>query len=366
MELSAGEDGVCESPCVNQSAINFISGHGISEIMSPDPNKVLVYCDDINTVTTKKKSRYATQTAAKKKEYAENQKWARAEKKRALEIVPKQAEEIKRLKKRVKELELTNVLLTQPAPRHSSKYVHEEMQFCKAHNNHLKSENEEVKRQKQQAILQHAAKSVELLRKEDEHKKVTAALEHVQKGMREEAEKTLAAIKEKEEARKLAEINLAKLLAAHRQLQQESKDLDKKIFEAKQAEMKMKEEVEMKNFDLKEHRKRRREAEGQVLRSKEQHRVKLACVTANNASFYEGELGELNSTLANYRARIQTRVVVDDRVTKEWDVASWEGQMKSMMKATPNVARDLWEYAMEYIEAVSTVQRSAGRVPCVP
>ena len=51
MELSAGEDGVCESPCVNQSAINFISGHGISEIISPDPNKVLVYCDDINTIT---------------------------------------------------------------------------------------------------------------------------------------------------------------------------------------------------------------------------------------------------------------------------------------------------------------------------
>ena len=40
--------------------------------------------------------------------------------------------------------------------------------------------------------------------------------------------------------------------------------------------------------------------------------------------------------------------------------------MKSMMKATPNVARDLWEYAMEYVEAVSTVQRSAGRVIRVP
>ena len=51
----------------------------------------------------------------------------------------------------------------------------------------------------------------------------------------------------------------------------------------------MKEEVEMKIFDLKEHRKRRQEAEEQVLRSKEQNCVKLACVTANNAAFYEGE-----------------------------------------------------------------------------
>ena len=54
----------------------------------------------------------------------------------------------------------------------------------------------------------------------------------------------------------------------------------------------------------------------------------------------------MNSTLENYSARIQTRVVVDDRVTKEWDVAYWERQMKSMMKATPNVARGLWEYAV--------------------
>ena len=51
----------------------------------------------------------------------------------------------------------------------------------------------------------------------------------------------------------------------------------------------MKEEVEMKIFDLKEHRKRRQEAEEQVMRSKVQNRVKLACVTANNAAFYEGE-----------------------------------------------------------------------------
>ena len=51
----------------------------------------------------------------------------------------------------------------------------------------------------------------------------------------------------------------------------------------------MKEEVEMKTFDLKKHPKRRREAEEHVLRSKEKNRVKLACVTANNAAFYKGE-----------------------------------------------------------------------------
>ena len=73
---------------------------------------------DINTITTKKKQRHATLAAAKKKDYAENQKRARAKEKRAYkEIVPKQAEEIKRLKMLVTELGRTTVLLTQPAPR---------------------------------------------------------------------------------------------------------------------------------------------------------------------------------------------------------------------------------------------------------
>ena len=135
MELSAGEDGICESPCVNQSAINFISGHGISEIISPDPNKVLVYCDDINTVTAKKKSRYATQTAAKKKEYAENIKRVQAEENRTYnETVPKLNEKVRRLENEKREwenketeLKRAIVLLIQPAPRHSSKREHEEI-----------------------------------------------------------------------------------------------------------------------------------------------------------------------------------------------------------------------------------------------
>ena len=60
--------------------------------------------------------------------------------------------------------------------------------------------------------------------------------------------------------------------------------------------MEIKEEVEMKTFDLKEHWKRRQEtaprgAGAAQQTSKEQHRVKLACVTANNAAFYEQELG---------------------------------------------------------------------------
>ena len=56
------------------------------------------------------------------------------------------------------------------------------VQFERAHNTQVKAEKEEEKREKQQATLVViAAKSVELLRKEYELKKVNEALEHVQR-----------------------------------------------------------------------------------------------------------------------------------------------------------------------------------------
>ena len=54
-------------------------------------------------------------------------------------------------------------------------------------NTQVKAEKEEEKREKQQAILPIAAKSVDLLRKEYELKKVNEALEHVQRRKQEQA-----------------------------------------------------------------------------------------------------------------------------------------------------------------------------------
>ena len=93
------------------------------------------------------------------------------------------------------------MLLTQPVPRHSSKHVLEEYNFERAHNTQPKAEKEEEKGENQQAILLISAKSVELLRKEDELKKVNAALQHVLRRQQEQAKINQAEIKEKEEAR---------------------------------------------------------------------------------------------------------------------------------------------------------------------
>ena len=70
-----------------------------------------------------------------------------------------------------------------------------EFNFERARNTQLKVEKEEEKQKKQQAILQDAAKSVKLLRKEDEPKKVNAAVEQIQRGEREQE----VEIKEEEE-----------------------------------------------------------------------------------------------------------------------------------------------------------------------
>ena len=74
--------------------------------------------------------------------------------------------------------------------------------FFQSTNNLLKTEKEEKKRKKRQVILQHAAKSVGLLSKEDELKKVNAALQHVLRRQQEQAKINQAETKEKEEARK--------------------------------------------------------------------------------------------------------------------------------------------------------------------
>ena len=155
MELSAGEHGVSESfVWTNQQLTSLVATVYLRQYLLTLIRCCFTGCDDINTVITAKgKSKSATLTDAKKKEYAQNQKRTQAEGKRVhREIVPKLTEEFKRLTNKNTELERTVVLLTQPALRHSSKNVHGEMQFWKAHNTQLQAEKAEEKRQKQQAI----------------------------------------------------------------------------------------------------------------------------------------------------------------------------------------------------------------------
>ena len=119
LEWLACEDGACESPCMDQSTINSISGHGTSEIISSQPNKVLVYCADINKITAKKKSAYSALTSAQKKANAAKRKRTQEGNKSLNQDYPKKVESVKRLENKITELERTVVLLTQPAPRHS-------------------------------------------------------------------------------------------------------------------------------------------------------------------------------------------------------------------------------------------------------
>ena len=103
---------------MDQSTINSISGHGTSEIISSQPNKVLVYCADIDKITAKKKPAYSALTHARKSECSKAKAYPRG-KYILNQDYPKKVESVKRLENKITELERTVVLLTQPAPRHS-------------------------------------------------------------------------------------------------------------------------------------------------------------------------------------------------------------------------------------------------------
>ena len=89
---------------------------------------MLVFCADINTITTKKMSRYASYAdSCQEKRVCRKSKADPSEGKTCLyRFFSKLTEENKRLNTFFTELERTTVLLTQPVPRHSSKHVLEE------------------------------------------------------------------------------------------------------------------------------------------------------------------------------------------------------------------------------------------------
>jgi len=92
-----------------------------------------------------------------------------------------------------------------------------------------------------------------------------------------------------------------------------------------------------------------------------QHRTTLAAVTQDNADFYEDEVAQLNASLEV--VDLETKIMVDGKATREWDIDYWVDQMKSMMHTTPDVTLKLWDYAMNYVEATSAVKRSKNWSP---
>ena len=103
-----------------------------------------------------------------------------------------------------------------------------------------------------------------------------------------------------------------------------------------------------------------RQAQEEIVVKQEQHRTTLAAVTQDNADFYEDEVAQLNASLEV--ADLETKIMVDGKATREWDIDYWQGQIKSMMH-TPAVTLKLWDYAMNYVEATLAVKRSKDWSP---
>jgi hypothetical protein len=72
-------------------------------------------------------------------------------------------------------------------------------------------------------------------------------------------------------------------------------------------------------------------------------------VSQVNADYYEDEVAQLNASPEV--ADLETKIMVNGKTTREWDIDYWLGQMKSMMHTTPAVTFKLWEYAMDKAQA---------------
>ena len=56
---------------------------------------------------------------------------------------------------------------------------------------------------------------------------------------------------------------------------------------------------------------------------REQHRTTLAAVTQDNADFFEDENFQLNASL--HVADLETKVMTEGKVKREWDIDYWVG-----------------------------------------
>ena len=115
-------------------------------------------------------------------------------------------------------------------------------------------------------------------------------------------------------------------------------------------------EIAAMKIDRRATKSRYRALQEEVVAKNELHRTKVADAAQGSSDFYEQEVSNLTEALDV--PDLESKVIVDGVVAREWDLSYWLGQMQSMMHATPAVVLKLWGYAMNYVESTSTVKRS--------
>ena len=112
-------------------------------------------------------------------------------------------------------------------------------------------------------------------------------------------------------------------------------------------------------LDMRLSRRRERQLESEITRMNQQHQFELDKEKNEVAAFYEEtEIAHYQSLVEQHCAPLKTHIIVDRERSREWGVDYWKAVVKPMMRATPLVATDLWEYYMAYMEAASNTKRS--------
>jgi hypothetical protein len=71
----------------------------------------------------------------------------------------------------------------------------------------------------------------------------------------------------------------------------------------------------------------------------------------------EQELLRLQGIIDEMQEPLHSHILVDGEKSREWDVEYWKRFMMSMLRGSPDVVTDIWENAMQYMEACSSAKR---------
>lgn len=88
------------------------------------------------------------------------------------------------------------------------------------------------------------------------------------------------------------------------------------------------------------------------------HEAAISSATKIVTGYYDSEMIYYQTLIEQYKKPLQTHIVVDGNRTREFELSYWRASMKSMMRTTAQVATDVWEYAMNYMEETSEATRS--------
>ena len=120
----------------------------------------------------------------------------------------------------------------------------------------------------------------------------------------------------------------------------------------------LKDENKMRLYEVRNARKHVRTSRAALQSAHASFEARTVSELQRVKRYYEAELLEAQAEIDQYQEPLQTRMIVDDELTREWNLEFWVNMANSVLRTTPQVAVSVWEHAMSYMKACSQTHGS--------